>query len=90
MQHLQGYEKVGFDAVSIPPPNEVYEDEKQDIEEEEKAFPTTSLLLEEAAEVSLSPEEVRAALIGAVTAQCCYGVGAARDMVITSMVSFSS
>ena len=90
MQHLQGYEKVGFDAVSIPPPNEVYEDEKQDIEEEEKAFPTTSLLLEEAAEVSLSPEEARAALIGAVTAQCCYGVGAARDMVITSMVSFSS
>ena len=65
------------------------EDEKQNMEEE-AALPTTSLLLEEAAEVSLSPEEARAALIGAVTAQCCYGVGAARDMVITSMVGFSS
>ena len=74
--------------MSVPPPDEIYECEKKDLEDE--AHTTTSLLLAEAAEVSLSPEEARAALVGAVRAQCCYGVGAAQDMVITSMVGYSS
>ena len=85
---MQGYETVGFDAVSVPPPDEIYEYEKKDLEEE--ALTTTSLLLAEAAEAHLSPEEARASLVEAVRAQCCYGVGAAHDMVITSMVGYSN
>ena len=73
---------VGFDTVCVPPPVDVPEDKKAD---EEMTGSSPAHLPAQAAVVTLTVEQARAALLSFVSAHCCYGTGAAKQMRITSM-----
>ena len=73
---------VGFDTVCVPPPVDVPEDKKAD---EEMTGSSPAHLPAQAAVVTLTVEQARAALLSFVSSHCCYGTGAAKQMRITSM-----
>ena len=74
---------VGYDTVTVPPPTEVPVDEKGD--EENTSLSSVSLIPPQAAVFTLTIEQARSALLSFVSAHCCYGTGAAKQMRITSM-----
>ena len=74
---------VGFDAVTVPPPINNPNDEKS--EEEVTSTSSVSLLPVQTAVFTLTVEQARSALLSFVSAHCCYGTGAAKQMRITSM-----
>merc|ERR1711892_519104 len=78
LEHVEGYEMVGYDTVTVPPP-----DEKGD--EENTSLSSVSLIPPQAAVFTLTIEQARSALLSFVSAHCCYGTGAAKQMRITSM-----
>ena len=77
---LQGYELLSFDSVPVSPPEELTQEmpSKYTTKSYSKMLPSPT-------EITLTDEEARSALLSFVSAHCCYGTGAAKQMRITSM-----
>ncbi len=96
IDNIKGYEETSFDAVNVPPPVDL---DAAAILRGEAAgkdggggegdvaapppAPPPPIQLE--CEVKLTEDEARAALLGHLDNHCCYGKGAARNMVIKKM-----
>jgi hypothetical protein len=85
--YVQGYEMVGYETVSIPPPPDNPPEIKEEAEEDEKdkADAEATPSLPQPAVVNLTDQQARSALLSFVSAHCCYGTGAAKQMRITSL-----
>ena len=77
---LQGYELLSFDSVPVSPPEDLTQEmpSKYTTKSDIKMLPSPT-------EITLTDEEARSALLSFVSAHCCYGTGAAKQMRITSM-----
>ncbi|XP_005089285.1 protein SSUH2 homolog [Aplysia californica] len=78
MDHLPGYDNIGFDGVSLPPPS--YEESQREAPQRDniESVPT------------ISEEEARDALIQFVSEHCCYGKGPAEEMKFNDLNSSSA
>ena len=76
---------VGYETVSIPPPPDIPPEPKGEGEEGEKGEEDAAPSLPQPAVVNLTDQQARSALLSFVSAHCCYGTGAAKQMRITSM-----
>jgi len=85
--YVQGYEMVGFETISIPPPPDITQDVRIETEEDpEKAKDESEApALPQPAVVTLTDQQARSALLSFVSTHCCWGTGAVKQMRITSM-----
>jgi len=86
LEHVQGYEMVSFDTVSVPPPAEIPTEEKEEEGGDEKSPPPPpAAVLQPQTGVNLTQQQARSALLSHISNKCCYGSGAAKQMQVTSM-----
>jgi len=88
--YVQGYEMVGYETVSIPPPPDIPLEIKKECDEgdetdKEKPDAEAAPTLPQPTVVNLTDQQARSALLSFVATHCCYGTGAAKQMRITSM-----